>query len=237
MLRKSIVHKKYVHLFLNYSHKSINLQTKWNQLDSFFKSQNQEVDSIPGDRFCFIQSLIKCLEKDHKIPYTCQSVTEISINKLCTNIMKYVNYHEANIPKDSRATLHDALIEDALAFCKYCTYTQNIIDVLVHAAALNLCLYIYQKYDENIQIVHIDGDDCVRNVHLKFHRNPDNPSENHYDAIIFNPCKPVRKSKKQPKTTILKPIIILDSSPENSPQHSPESTLYPTNDRKKKNQL
>ena len=127
--------------------------------------------------------------------------------------MKYVNYHEADIPKESRATLHDALIEDALAFFKYRTYTQNIVDVLVHAAAdaLNVCLYIYQKYHDNIQIVHIDGDDCVRNVHLKFHRNPANPSENHYDAIIFNPSNPVKKSKKKPKTTILEPIIILDS--------------------------
>ena len=108
--------------------------------------------------------------------------------------MKYVNYHKADIPKESRATLHDALIEDALGFFKYHMYTQNIVDVLVHADAdaLDVCLYIYQKYDDNIQIVCINGDDCVRNVHLKFHRNPDNPSENHYDAIIFNPCNPVK---------------------------------------------
>ena len=129
-----------------------------------------------------------------------------------------------SIPKESRATLHDAL-----AFFKYCTYTQNIVDDLVHAAAdvLNVCLFIYQKYHDNIQIVCIDGDDCVRNVHLKFHRNPANPSENHYDAIIFNPSNPVKKSEEKPKTTILEPIIIQDCSPENSLQHSPESTLDP----------
>ena len=197
---------------------------------SFLKSQNRKVEMIPGDGFCFIQSLIKCLGKDHKIPYTYQSVSELIINTLCTNIMKYVNYHEADIPKESVATLHDALIEDALAFFKNHTYTQNIVDVLVHAAAdaLNICLYIYQKYDENIQIVCIDGDDCVRNVHLKFHRNPDNPSENHYDTIIVNHFNTVKKSKKNPKTTILEPIIILDSCPENSPQHSAESSLHPT---------
>ena len=65
--------------------------------------------------------------------------------------MKYVNYHKADIPKESRAALHDALIEDALEFFKYCMYTQNIVDVLVHAAAhaLNVYLYIYQKYDDN----------------------------------------------------------------------------------------
>ena len=82
MLRKFVLHKKYVHLLLNYSQTSTNLQTKWDQLDSFLKSQNREVESIPGDGFCFIQSLIKCLEKHHKIPYTCQSVIEININKL-----------------------------------------------------------------------------------------------------------------------------------------------------------
>ena len=122
------------------------------------KSQNRKVETIPGNGFCFIQSLIKCLEKDHKIPYTYQSVIELIINTLCTKIMKYVNYHEADIPIESMATLHDALIEDALAFFKNHTYIQNIVDVLVHAAAdaLNVCLYIYQNYHENIQIVHID---------------------------------------------------------------------------------
>ena len=58
--------------------------------------------------------------------------------------MKYVNFHEADIPKESRATLHDAVVEDALAFFKYCTYNQNIVDVLIHttADALSLCLHI-----------------------------------------------------------------------------------------------
>ena len=81
----------------------------------------------------------------------------------------------------------------------------------------------YWKYD-NIQIVHIDGDDCVRNIHLKFHRNPANAEENHYDAIVLDPSKTVKKLKKKPKTTILEPIII-ESSPENSPQHIPESNI------------
>ena len=166
------------------------------------------------------------MEKDHKIPYTCDSVIQIIINKLCTNIMKYVNFHEAEIPKESRATLHDAVVEDALSFFKYCTYNQNIVDVLVHATAdaLNLCLYIYQNYDNNTQIVWVDGDDCVRTIHLKFHRNPMNSEGNHYDAIVFDPSNTVKKLKKKPKTTILEPIII-ESSPENSPQHIPESIV------------
>ena len=186
------------------------------------KSQHQKVESIPGDGFCFIQSVIKCMEKDHKIPYTCDSVIQTIINKLCTNIMKYVNFHEAEIPKESRATLHNAVVED---FFKHHTYNQNIIDVLVHTTAdtLNLCLYIYQNYNNNIQIVWVDGDDCVRTIHLKFHRNPVNSEGNHYDAIVFNPSNTVKKLKKKPKTTILEPIII-ESSPENS-QHIPESIV------------
>ena len=134
--------------------------------------------------------------------------------------MKYVNFHEADIPKKSRATLHDAVIEDILSFFKYQTYNQNIINVLVHATAdaLNLCLHMYQKYDNNIQIVHIDRDDCIRNVYLNFHRNPLNLGENHYDAIVLDPSKAVKELKKKPKTTIHEPIII-ESSLENSPQH------------------
>ena len=143
--------------------------------------------------------------------------------------MKYLNFHQADIPKESRATLHDALVEDALSFFKYHTYTQNIVDVLVHAAAdaLNICLYIYQKYEDSIQIVCIDGDDCIRNIHLRFHRNPLNPEENHYDAIVLDPSNTVKKLKKTPKTTILEPIII-DSSPDNPPQHIPKSNIDTT---------
>ena len=155
-------------------------------------------------------------------------MTQIILNKLYTNIMKYVNFHEADIPKESRATLHDAVVEDALSFFKYHTYNHNIGDVLVHttADALNICLHIYQKYDDNLQIVHIDGDDCVRNIHPKFHRNPVNTEENHYDAVVLDPSNTVKKLKKKPKTTILEPIII-ESSPEDS-QHIPESNIYTT---------
>ena len=190
------------------------------------KLQYQKVESIPGDGFFFIQSVIKCMEKDHKILYTCDSVIQIIINKLCTNIIGYVNFHKAEIPKESRATLHDAVVEDALSFFKYRTYNQNIVDVLVHATAdaLNLCLYIYQNYDNNTQIVWVDGDDCVRTIHLKFHRNPMNSEGNHYDATVFDLSNTVKKLKKKPKTTILEPIII-EISPENSPQHIPESIV------------
>ena len=82
--------------------------------------------------------------------------------------------------------------------------------------ALNLCLYIYQKYADNVQIVWVDGENLIRNVHLKFHRNPSNPSENHYDAIILAPLK---KVWKMVVNTSLEPILI-ESSPENSPPNS-----------------
>ena len=111
--------------------------------------------------------------------------------------MKYVTFHEAEIPKESRVTLHDAVVEDALSFFKYRTYNQNIVDVLVHvtADALNLCLYIYQNYDNNIQIVWVDGDGCVRTIHLKFHKNPVNSEGNHYDAIFlpFQHCEEIKE--------------------------------------------
>ena len=111
------------------------------------------------------------------------------------------------------------LVEDVLSFFKFQTYTQNVVDVLVHAAvdALNLCLYIYQRYENNVQVVWVDGENSVRNVHLKFHRNPSNPSENHYDAIILAPLK---KVQKMAVNTSLDPILI-ESNPENLPPNSP----------------
>ena len=141
------------------------LQTKWDELETYLKLQNRKVESVPGDRFCFIQSLIKAISKDHKIPYMPESVIEIILNRLCTNITKYVDLHEADIPKELHATIHDVFVEDTLSFFKFCTYTQNIVDVLVHAAAdaLNLHLYIYQKYENNVQVVCVDGDNSLRN--------------------------------------------------------------------------
>ena len=70
-------------------------------------------------------------------------------------------------------------------FENYCDSAVNLI-IITTAKALNLNLSIYQKGpDGNIQVLEQTTDIRGREVHLKFIWDPNNPTNNHYDAILL----------------------------------------------------
>ena len=139
---------------------------------------NRKVQSVPGDGFCFIQSLITGLSRDHKIPYTNESVIEIVLHKLCTNISKYVDFYmKQRSLTESQATILDVLVVDVLSFFKFQTYTQNAVDVLVHAAvdALKLMsVHVSEVWEQCTSCVGWWGEFCEECA-LKIPQEPKQP--------------------------------------------------------------
>ena len=63
---------------------------------------------------------------------------------------------------------------------------KNVVDLLIQVAAdaLGLDIYIYQKNDENVQVLKYSGGLLCKPVHVKFTHNNIHSQANHYDAIL-----------------------------------------------------
>ena len=62
---------------------------------------------------------------------------------------------------------------------------ENVVDLLIQVAAdaLGLDIYIYQKNDENVQVLKYSGGPLCKPVHVFTHNNIHSQG-NHYDAIL-----------------------------------------------------
>ena len=144
-----------------------------------------EIHLSEANGYCFLNSVIACLQNDYdqKISFD-ECVTKI-LSHLCQNYKKYLDFHPVSTKEILPA---DKLISDALDFFRTRRFNQDVVDLLMQITvdALHLNMFIYQKSGENIQVLNFKEPESDKIVRVKFTHCNKNSSGNHYDAII---CK------------------------------------------------
>ena len=102
------------------------------------------------------------------------------------NHKKYVSFHSIIQHEEPLVCDADLLIAEAMDFFQNRNYMENIVDLLIQvsADALGLGIYMYQKNDENVQVLKYSGGPVCKPVHAKFTHNNIHSQGNHYDAIL-----------------------------------------------------
>ena len=88
----------------------------------------------------------------------------------------------------------DQLVLDALEFFRSAKFNVDVVDLLMQIAAdvLNIHIFIYQKTEDEIEVMSFHGDKCSasefiklndRVVQVLFTRGVISPGGNHYDTI------------------------------------------------------
>ena len=151
-----------------------------------------EVEEIPGNGYCFLNSVVTCLQNDYGDSITIDDLIAKIVSRICTNYRQYTQFHTF---ADSSLPPPDTLIEDALQFFKYGNYLQDIVDLLMQitADALRLNLFIYQKSGILTQVLHFQHPMADRIVRVRFTHNNLHSEGNHYDSIICKRPNPPRQ--------------------------------------------
>ena len=89
--------------------------TKWHNLLQYLRERQRKVHIIRGDGFCFIKSVLKCLEADHDVIVDFKEAIQIITEQLIEYLM-YIEYHTTVHHNDSRVTDSDLLLSEAMDF-------------------------------------------------------------------------------------------------------------------------
>ena len=158
----------------------------WVNLPEYLSSHHMEVKPIRGDGFCFLSTVAKVNEVDHKMTIPVQKAMEKIMKFLCENFEKYTAYHQ----QKSELTAGDTLISDVIEFFSSRNYNTNNIDLLMQITTdcLDLDLNIFQNNSGQIQVYNFTSANAYYTVNLKFSHNVKHPQGNHYDAITKIPA-------------------------------------------------
>ena len=169
----------------------------WINLKKYLEDTfDMEVKNVDGNGYCFLNAVVKVLEKDYGEIVTVEHAIEQIMKYVCTNYDRYTKYH-AQGKKDMEPTIADTLISDMIDFFSSRNFNTNIVDLLIQITAdvLQLELYIYQNNGGQIQTFRFTGCKApTKVVRLKFIHDDLHPQGNHYEAII----KKKKKTTQQP---------------------------------------
>ena len=170
-----------IHIFFR-RHGTI-LNQLWTKIVEFLNKHNMDIHTTPGDGYCFLNSVLYCLDNDYGDKMTLDNLIRKIVRHLCTHYEQYTNFHTFD---GSPLPAADTLIEDALEFFKHGNYMHDIVDLLMQitADALRLNLFIYQKSGNNIQVLNFQHPLSNRVVHVRFTHNNLHSLGNHYNSII-----------------------------------------------------
>ena len=138
---------------------------EWEDLVAFLNNKNKYIIPIPGNGFCFINAAIKSLHKDPDINITEKEAIQLIFKQLINDHLDYVNLHavhKCHEEQSSNIGASDALVTDVLDFFENRSYTDPVVDLLVQVTcdALHVNLYILQKHNGYIQLLHNSGGEC-----------------------------------------------------------------------------
>ena len=162
------------------------MDVPWAALDDYLKKVNRRISKIRGDGFCFITSIVECMKNDYNVDIQVQETINCIIEEMVENHKKYVSFHSVIQHEEPLVCDADLLIAEAMDFFENRNYMENVVDLLIQVAAdaLGLDIYIYQKNDENVQVLKYSGGPLCKPVHVKFTHNNIHSQGNHYDAIL-----------------------------------------------------
>ena len=128
------------------------LHVRWENLENHFMRHNFEVVPIPGNGYCFLNSVLMCLIRDYGDTLTLEDCITKIVTHLCQHHRKYSDFHRSSC-SDYAA---DQLISDALDFFQNGQFLVDVVDLLIQitADALKLHIFIYQRSLDNIQVLH-----------------------------------------------------------------------------------
>ena len=89
-----------------------------------------DIHTTPGDGYCFLNSVLYCLDNDYGDKMTLEDLIRKIVRHLCTHYEQYTNFHTFD---GSPLPAADTLIEDALEFFKHGNYMHDIVDLLINA--------------------------------------------------------------------------------------------------------
>ena len=84
-----------------------------------------DIHITPGDGYCFLNSVVYCLQNDYNDSITLEELIRKIVSHMCLHYEDYTKFHtfaESPLPPS------DTLIEDALEFFKYGNYMSDIVD-------------------------------------------------------------------------------------------------------------
>ena len=135
------------------------MDVPWEALHDYLKKVNRRISKIRGDGFCFITSIVECMKSDYNVDIQVQETINCIFEEMVENHKKYVSFHSVIQHEEPLVCDADLLITVAMNFFENMNYMENVVDLLIQAAAdaLGLDIYIYQKNDENVQVLKYSG--------------------------------------------------------------------------------
>ena len=126
------------------------------------------------------------MKNDYNVNIQVQETINCIIEEMVENHKRYVSFHSVIQHEEPLVCDADLLITEATDIFENRNYMENVVDLLIQVAAdaLGLDIYIYQKNDENVQVLKYSGGPLCKPVHVKFTHNNIHSQGNHYDAIL-----------------------------------------------------
>ena len=157
----------------------------WSKFEDYCDENNLKVEVIPGDGYCFLNAVRKCLLYDFYEFHTMKGFQQIITQHLVENCDKYTQWHG-----DA-----DKLVFDVTEFFNdRKKFNTDIVDVLVLATAdaLGLLIKIYRESPAgNIRLTETGEKAAKCIIHLQLTgtggtaSNPTYTGDQHYNALII----------------------------------------------------
>ena len=72
------------------------IEYKWSDIQLYFNRNNLKENRVPGNGFCFLNAVRKCMLHDFYKFYTLKKLQEIVTEHLIENFNKYTEWHGGN---------------------------------------------------------------------------------------------------------------------------------------------
>ena len=113
------------------------------------------------------------MRNDYNVEIQVQETIKCIIEEMVENHKKYVSFHSIIQHEEPLVCNADLFIAEAIDFFQNRNYMETVVDLLIQVSAdvLGLDIYIYQKNDENVQILKYSQGPLCKPVHVKFPHN------------------------------------------------------------------
>ena len=137
----------------------------WSNIDGLLSKIKKGTEIVQREGFCFLSSIIKCLEVDHEIKLNIQEVKGQVVDQALEFHDKYVEFHASalNIIPHYMSTSNN-FVSKILDFFWSGQFVKDVVDIVIQvvADALGLNVFIYQDNRGLIKVLKYVEEHCVR---------------------------------------------------------------------------
>ena len=159
----------------------------WSNIDGLLSKINRGTEIVQGDGFCFLSSIIKCLEVDHEIKLNIQEVKDLVVEQALEFHDKCVEFHTSTlniIPHYMLAS--DNFVSEILDFFWSGQFVKDVVDIVIQVVsdALGLNVFIYQDNRGLVEVLKICGGALYKDICVKFTHDNKHSIGNHYEPLV-----------------------------------------------------